>query len=104
LRATMTAQQLDLFGGTAPVQMPAGQAPPDLAPDHARNADDEFARRAQTAEVGPYRFTLADPEGRWTITAAHEDETTRGKPKRSLVARCSCDWVLAFSARSYGIA
>lgn len=100
----MTAQQLDLFSATAPVQLPTGQAPPDLTPAHGRGGDDELARRTQTAEVEPCRFTLSDPEGRWTITAAHEDETTRGKTKRSLVARCSCGWVLAFSARSYGTA
>lgn len=99
----MTAQQLDLFGATVPTQIPA-QAPPDVEAKEGSHARDALPLPTPAVEVELYRFALSDPEGRWTISATHEDTTTRGKTKRSLVARCSCGWVLAFSARSYGTA
>ena len=111
----MTSQQLDLFGAAGIAVTPAASRPFDRVRVHRRpepsgDADDQCAERddigeaAPAANAEPYRLTLADPDGRWTITAAHEDETTRGKAKRSLVARCSCGWVQPFSARSYGTA
>ncbi len=53
-------------------------------------------------EVEPYRFSLTDPQGRWIITAAHEDEVKRGKVRRRMVGRCSCGWVSGFRLHPYG--
>lgn len=50
----------------------------------------------------PYAFTISDPRGRWTIEARHEDEVVRGKPRRTMRARCSCAWMVAFSPRTFG--
>lgn len=117
----MTAQRLDLFG-TAGVEIaPAGppsrddlrmhavalQSDSEVVDDRRTRGDSERSNGADAphperedvgasapcAKVEPYRYTLSDPAGRWTITAAHEDGTVRGKTKRSLVARCSCGWV-----------
>ncbi len=49
----------------------------------------------------PYAFTLNDHRGRWTIAARHHDEIVRGKPRRTMVATCSCGWSKPFSVRSY---
>ncbi|MEZ4503120.1 MAG: hypothetical protein R3C39_10885 [Dehalococcoidia bacterium] len=100
----MTAQQLDLFGTTGLVTVPMAQPSRDRAAENEPRASEELDAQAPSANVEPYRFKLADPDGRWTITAAHEDETMRGKTRRSLVARCSCGWMQPFSPRSYGTA
>ena len=105
-------RQLDLFG-EAVADLPDIAAPRELpeagdpllshhvtlvvAHDDSRPIGDD-----SPLQVEPYRFSLTDPQGRWIITAAHEDEVKRGKATRRMVGRCSCGWVSGFRLHPYG--
>ncbi|MBE7518410.1 MAG: hypothetical protein HS107_04105 [Thermoflexaceae bacterium] len=108
----MADRQLDLFG-EAVADLPDIAAPRELpeegdpllshhvtlvvAHDDSRPIGDD-----SPLQVEPYRFSLTDPQGRWIITAAHEDEVKRGKATRRMVGRCSCGWVSGFRLYPYG--
>ncbi len=105
-------RQLDLFGEMV-ADPPAFVSPQKLSqarePTHSHDftlvAADDTSRLVgddSLVHVEPYRFSLADPEGRWTIAAAHEDEVKRGKTTRRMVGRCSCGWVSGFRLHPYG--
>lgn len=108
----MVDRQLDLFGEVA-AGAPATTSPnetsearvPLIAPPIVRVvADDDSVATGCNGPVAvePYRFTLADPQGRWIITAAHEDEVKRGKVTRRMVGRCSCGWMSGFRPHPSG--
>lgn len=108
----MSDLQLGLFGD-APVVHPRSErravagdlepTPPAIgptgagAPCTAGHPDSEPASAAE-----PYAFTIADPHGRWTISAGHEDEVKRGKRTRRMVGRCSCGWMSDFHLHPCG--
>jgi hypothetical protein len=104
-------RQLDLFGEvvadapatTLPDEISEARVPLIPHPIVAAVLDDSVATECHgSVAVEPYRFTLTDPQGRWIITAAHEDEEKRGKVTRRMVGRCSCGWVSGFRLHSYG--
>jgi len=105
-------RQLDLFGevvaGASATTLPdeISEARVPLIPRPIVEAvldDDSAATECHgSVAVEPYRFTLTDPQGRWIITAAHEDEVKRGKVTRRMVGRCSCGWVSGFRLHPYG--
>ncbi len=105
-------RQLDLFEEMA-AEPPAIVSPqefsqagePTRSHDFTLVAADDASRLIgddSLVHVEPYRFSLADPEGRWIIAAAHEDEVKRGKTTRRMVGRCSCGWVSGFRLHPYG--
>lgn len=108
----MADRQLDLFGevvaGASATTLPneISEARVPLIPHPIVEAvldDDSVATECHgSVAVEPYRFTLTDPQGRWIITAAHEDEVKRGKVTRRMVGRCSCGWVSGFRLHLYG--
>lgn len=108
----MADRQLDLFGEVV-ADAPATTLPNEIAetrallPGHpivrADVDDDSVATEChRSVAIEPYRFTLTDPQGRWIITAAHEDEVKRGKRTRRMAGRCSCGWVSGFRMHPYG--
>ncbi|MCK6563620.1 MAG: hypothetical protein L6Q80_02590 [Dehalococcoidia bacterium] len=108
----MADRQLDLFGEvvadapatTLPNEISEARVPLIPHPIVQTVLDDGSAATECLGSVAvePYRFTLTDPEGRWIITAAHEDEVKRGKLTRHMVGRCSCGWVSGFRLHPYG--
>ena len=108
----MDDRQLDLFGeavADAPALVSAQKFSQAGEPTRSHDfilvaADDDCQPAGETfsPQVEPYRFSLTDPEGRWLITAAHEDEAKRGKVTRRMVGRCSCGWVSGFRLHPYG--
>ncbi len=108
----MADRQLDLFEEIA-AEPPAIFSPQEFsqAGDPTRSHDftlvaaDDASRPIgddSVVRVEPYRFSLTDPQRRWIIAAAHEDEVKRGKSRRRMVGRCSCGWVSAFRLGPYG--
>jgi hypothetical protein len=105
-------RQLDLFGEMVadPQDFVSPQAvsqmgEPSRSHDFtvvATAEDCRLAGETSSPQVEPYRFSLTDPEGRWIILSAHEDEVKRGKITRRMVGRCSCGWVSAFRLHSFG--
>ncbi len=105
-------RQLDLFGEAVadPSATPSPQGFSEAGnpfPSHhvtlvAADDDSRPTGGDCSPHVEPYRFSLTDPQGRWIIAAAHEDEVKRGKVTRRMVARCSCGWVSAFRLHPYG--
>ncbi len=105
-------RQLDLFGemvaDLSDIASPRGLAEVgDPLPSHHVTlvAVDNHSRPTShdsPPRVEPYRFSLTDTQGRWIITATHEDEVKRGKVTRRMVGRCSCGWVSGFRLHPYG--
>lgn len=105
-------RQLDLFGEAmadclataSPLGLPEAGDP--LRSHHVTlvAADDDSRPIGDDSplHVEPYRFSLTDPQERWIVTAAHEDEVKRGKVTRRMVGRCSCGWVSGFRLHPYG--
>lgn len=108
----MAGRQLDLFGEvvadslvtTLPNEISESRAPLPAHPIIRAVMDDDSAATEGLGFVAvePCCFTLTDPQGRWNITAAHEDEVKRGKVTRRMVGRCSCGWVSGFRLHPYG--
>ncbi len=108
----MADRQLDLFGEVV-ADSPATGLPNEISDARvpliphlivrAVVADDSVATECHgSVAVESYRFTLTDSQGRWIITAGHEDEVKPGKLTRRMVGRCSCGWVSGFRLHSYG--
>ncbi len=108
----MADRQLDLFGEVV-ADSPATTLPNELSearipliphPIVEAVLDDGSVPTEchWSVAVELYRFTLTDPQGRWIITAAHDDEVKRGKVARRMVGRCSCGWVSGFRLHPYG--
>jgi len=105
-------RQLDLFGEAVadPSATPSPQGfseAGDPFPSHhltfvAAHDDSRPIGDDSPLQVEPYRFSLTDPQERWIVTAAHEDELKRGKATRRMVGRCSCGWVSGFRLHPYG--
>jgi len=105
-------RQLDLFGEmvaeprpfVVPRELSEAGEPLPTDPVALTAADDDSVATEcnRPVRVEPYCFSLTDPQERWIITAAHEDEVKRGKATRRMVGRCSCGWVSGFRLRPYG--